>query len=270
MATKAWHVDRAALFNWTLEELRKEAKRVFEAGNRRLRNIRLAQQYKGAISPAYNRVMETGGFFSKRDKNKRELIRELNRAYVFLNSQEGATVNSAIKYGKQVREYTPNLTDDESRIMWRSFDSIYSQYPAYITKKGDKRGISSDQLIERLTRVILDARQDFYGGLARDLVSPVYKEIEVDPEERLQAIKQGIKFATNKVAKEIESWANAQMNPDGTMNVASQTFKMKLSDVVPDMRGDKSINLSFTSGTKYTNNPKGDGVIKAPDFKRSN
>lgn len=257
MATKKWRVDRAAMFQWTLEELRKKAKQVFETANRRLRNIKHHIQYKGAVSPALERVMDSGGLFSKRGKDKRGLIREMNRAYAFLNSDDGSTVRSAMAYGKELRAATPNLTNEELKIVYQTYRDMEKKYPAFVGGKQSRASYGSDRLIANISRMVLGERSKVYGGLGGDLLSSEKKTIDATLAER----KNAIKSMSDKMAKEIESWANAQMNGDGTMNAASRTFSMKVDDVVPDMRNGGTLSMNLTSGTKY-NSKGGDGVIK--------
>lgn len=253
---KKFTVDRASFFQMGMEELRKQAKRVFETANRRMRNIRFYSENRGAVSPAYIRAMETGGLFSKRGKNQRELIRELNRAYAFLNSDDGSTVRSAMEYGKLIRDMTPNLTDGERSILYAAYREIEKKYPAYIGQKNSKGNwVNSDKLMAMVDRVIRDARSSIYGGLAGDLLSPDRRTINETLSERAAAIAE----VTNQVSSEIESWVNSQLN-GATMNANQRTFKMRLSDVVPDMR-----NPSITVNTRTKNGSGGgNGVIKAP------
>lgn len=257
MASKKWRVDRAAMFQWTLEELRKKAKQVFETANRRMRNIKRYIKSKGAVSPAYERVMETGGLFSKRGKDKRKLIREMNRAYAFLNSDDGSTVRSAMAYGKELRAATPNLTQEELKIVYQTYHDMEKKYPAFIGGKQSKASYGSDRLMVYISQMVLSERSRVYGGLGGDLLSSEKKTIDATLDER----KNAIKAMSDKMAREIENWANAQMNGDGTMNFSSHTFSMKVDDVVPDMRNGGTLSMNLTSGTKY-GGKSGDGVIK--------
>lgn len=254
---KKWRVDRAAMFQWTLEELRKKAKQVFETANRRMRNIKHAQQYRGAVSPAYERAMETGGLFSKRGKDKRGLIREMNRAYSFLNSDDGSTVSSAIKYGRELRDATPNLTPEELKIVYQTYRDTEKKYPAFIGGKRSASSYGSDRLMAYISQMVLGERSRVYGGLGGDLLSSEKKTIDATLDERRNAIQA----MSDKMAREIENWANAQMNPDGTMNAATRTFSMKVDDVVPDMKNGGTISQTYSSHTEYGKSG-GDGIIR--------
>ncbi len=78
-------------------DLARATTRLVSAANKRLRRMQAA----GITSTAYNRAMESGGFFSVKDKSFAQIRSEFSRVRQFLNSK-----TSTLKGIKQIEKET--------------------------------------------------------------------------------------------------------------------------------------------------------------------
>lgn len=162
----------AEYYNMERRELAKVAKRLFENANRRIRNI----EKNNLISPAYSAVMATGGQFYVKGSTTEELVKEIARCITFLNSDDGATVQSARKYTKAIENANPELTKGENRVKWEIYNKLKELNPVVFGSKYDRRNYDSDQILDEIERKIIKARKSVYGGVAGDM--PGFSDIK--------------------------------------------------------------------------------------------
>jgi len=151
-------------YQYERQQLAKVAKRLFENANRRIRNIRKS----GLTSPAYESVMSTGGEFYVKGASTEELVKEIARCLTFLNSNEGATVQSARKYTKAI-ENMQGLTPNENKIKWEIYNKLKQMYPTYFADKLTRRKYDSDRVLQAIENKIIEKRRSVYGGIGGDM-----------------------------------------------------------------------------------------------------
>lgn len=103
----------------TRQALSKVVSRYASMANKRLRRLEKAGL---TDSPAYQRAMKTGGNFSVKGKDKRGLLRELNRVQDFLTLK-----SSTVKGAKYVNERAKMRMDLKNENLLKDFNDTMSK-----------------------------------------------------------------------------------------------------------------------------------------------
>ena len=189
-------------YQYERQQLAKVAKRLFENANRRIRNIRKS----GLISPAYESVMATGGEFFVKGASTEELVKEIARCLTFLNSDEGATVQSARKYTKAIENAQQGLTPNESKIKWEIYSKLKQMYPTYFADKLTRRNYDSDRVLQAIENKIIEKRRSVYGGIGGDL--PGFSAFKSNFQSLSNSQEQAIMQIIESIRRRIEDTVN--------------------------------------------------------------
>lgn len=128
--------DAEWMLNLSKKDLAKITGRLVSAGNKRLRRIEELNLPSQSINPAYNMVMESGGYFSTKGKNLNQLRSEFARITNFM-SLKTATKRGAKKYNEEVLSIlnTDNMSKEQIKQAFDLLHRLKEVDPAFMSAK---------------------------------------------------------------------------------------------------------------------------------------
>lgn len=148
------------------DELAKQLQPTIDAANKRLKRLEGLK----TLSPALNSVMESGGKFSIRGKNRNEVLKEASRAIAFINMKT-STVSGSKQFEKgfaaKLSNKAKDITNDQRKVLFDSFRKLQQISPVGLNIYG------SDRLIRMLADEVTDTKYSFEVTMQKAL-----KELE--------------------------------------------------------------------------------------------
>lgn len=148
------------------DELAKQLQPTIDAANKRLKRLEGLK----TLSPALNSVMESGGKFSIRGKNRNEVLKEASRAIAFINMKT-STVSGSKQFEKgfaaKLSNKAKDITNDQRKVLFDSFRKLQQVSPVGLNIYG------SDRLIRMLADEVTDTKYSFEVTMQKAL-----KELE--------------------------------------------------------------------------------------------
>lgn len=117
-----------------VSDLRKVVGRLVSAGNKRIRSF----ERSGESSPAYRRVMNSGGVFSTRGKNLNELRSEFMRAKSFLEARTGTRKGwneTKRKTVQSLKEQGVEVDNEQFDDLWKAYEELAEVDPEVKSKR---------------------------------------------------------------------------------------------------------------------------------------
>lgn len=117
----------------SLPEIKKIAKRVFNTANKRVE--RLEKNEAIYSSPAYKSMKQSGGRFSMRGKSRNELLKEIKRAYGFMENKTSSEKGAKQFYEELKKSFEAegvNLQGWQNRDIdkfLRAYQQLTEKYP---------------------------------------------------------------------------------------------------------------------------------------------
>ena len=156
------------------DELAKQLQPTIDAANKRLKRLEGLK----TLSPALNSVMESGGRFSIRGKNRNEVLKEASRAIAFINMKT-STVSGTKQFEKgfaaKLSNKAKDITNDQRKVLFDSFRKLQQISPVGLNIYG------SDRLIRMLADEVTDNKYSFEVTMQKAL-----KELESEYEQFMQ------------------------------------------------------------------------------------
>ena len=156
------------------DELAKQLQPTIDAANKRLKRLEGLK----TLSPALNSVMESGGKFSIRGKNRNEVLKEASRAIAFINMKT-STVSGSKQFEKgfaaKLSNKAKDITNDQRKVLFDSFRKLQQVSPVGLNIYG------SDRLIRMLADEVTDNKYSFEVTMQKAL-----KELEQEYEQFMQ------------------------------------------------------------------------------------
>lgn len=156
------------------DELAKQLQPTIDAANKRLKRLEGLK----TLSPALNSVMESGGKFSIRGKNRNEVLKEASRAIAFINMKT-STVSGSKQFEKgfaaKLSNKAKDITNDQRKVLFDSFRKLQQISPVGLNIYG------SDRLIRMLADEVTDNKYSFEVTMQKAL-----KELESEYEQFMQ------------------------------------------------------------------------------------
>ena len=156
------------------DELAKQLQPTIDAANKRLKRLEGLK----TLSPALNSVMESGGKFSIRGKNRNEVLKEASRAIAFINMKT-STVSGSKQFEKgfaaKLSNKAKDITNDQRKVLFDSFRKLQQISPVGLNIYG------SDRLIRMLADEVTDNKYSFEVTMQKAL-----KELEQEYEQFMQ------------------------------------------------------------------------------------
>ena len=156
------------------DELAKQLQPTIDAANKRLKRLEGLK----TLSPALNSVMESGGKFSIRGKNRNEVLKEASRAIAFINMKT-STVSGSKQFEKgfaaKLSNKAKDITNDQRKLLFDSFRKLQQISPVGLNVYG------SDRLIRMLADEVVDDNYSFEVTMQKAL-----KELESEYEQFMQ------------------------------------------------------------------------------------
>ena len=156
------------------DELAKQLQPTIDAANKRLKRLEGLK----TLSPALNSVMESGGKFSIRGKNRNEVLKEASRAIAFINMKT-STVSGTKQFEKgfaaKLSNKAKDITNDQRKVLFDSFRKLQQISPVGLNIYG------SDRLIRMLADEVTDTKYSFEVTMQKAL-----KELEQEYEQFMQ------------------------------------------------------------------------------------
>lgn len=156
------------------DELAKQLQPTIDAANKRLKRLEGLK----TLSPALNSVMESGGKFSIRGKNRNEVLKEASRAIAFINMKT-STVSGSKQFEKgfaaKLSNKAKDITNDQRKVLFDSFRKLQQISPMGLNIYG------SDRLIRMLADEVTDNKYSFEVTMQKAL-----KELEQEYEQFMQ------------------------------------------------------------------------------------
>ena len=156
------------------DELAKQLQPTIDAANKRLKRLEGLK----TLSPALNSVMESGGKFSIRGKNRNEVLKEASRAIAFINMKT-STVSGSKQFEKgfaaKLSNKAKDITNDQRKVLFDSFRKLQQISPVGLNIYG------SDRLIRMLADEVTDTKYSFEVTMQKAL-----KELEQEYEQFMQ------------------------------------------------------------------------------------
>ena len=156
------------------EDLIAQMQPTIDAANKRLKRLEGLK----TLSPALNSVMESGGKFSIRGKNRNEVLKEASRAIAFINMKT-STVSGSKQFEKgfaaKLSNKAKDITNDQRKVLFDSFRKLQQISPVGLNIYG------SDRLIRMLADEVTDTKYSFEVTMQKSL-----KELESAYEQFMQ------------------------------------------------------------------------------------
>ena len=144
------------------DELAKAMQPTIDAANKRLKRL----QGMNTLSPALNAVMENGGNFSLRGKNRNEVLKEASRAISFINMKT-STVSGAksfeANFARKLSNKSQNISNDQRKVLFDAFRKLEQMSPVGLNVYG------SDKLVRMLADEVVDEKFSFEQTMQRAL-----------------------------------------------------------------------------------------------------
>lgn len=174
------------ILNWEFEEINKMSNRALKqitsrlvsSANKRLRNIEKANKTK--FNVPYQKVMEEGGKFSVKGKNRQQTLSEYARAKEYLESK-----TSSLKGYKTYREKVKSrvglegATDEEESEFWEEYNYINKH-----SRNNYNEILGSDQM----QRIVAKAKNE--GKSHKQIMSVLRNTYKKEKAKREQRIKE--------------------------------------------------------------------------------
>ena len=162
-------------------DLIKEMQPTIDAANKRLKRL----QGMETLSPALNSVMQSGGKFSIKGKNRNEILKESSRALSFINMKT-STVSGAKQFEKnfaaKLSNKSKNITNDQRKTLFDSFRKLQQISPVGLNIYG------SERLVRMLADEVVDENYSFentmnkaLGELEREYEQFMQEQDDLDP-----------------------------------------------------------------------------------------
>lgn len=144
------------------DELAKAMQPTIDAANKRLKRL----QGMKTLSPALNAIMESGGNFSLRGKNRNEVLKEASRAISFINMKT-STVSGAKQFesnfARKLSNKSQNISNDQRKVLFDAFRKLEQMSPVGLNVYG------SDKLVRMLADEVVDEKFSFEQTMQRAL-----------------------------------------------------------------------------------------------------
>ena len=147
---------------------------TIDAANKRLKRLQAME----TLSPALNSVMQSGGKFSIKGKNRNEILKESSRALSFINMKT-STVSGAKQFEKnfaaKLSNKSKNITNDQRKTLFDSFRKLQQISPVGLNIYG------SERLVRMLADEVVDENYSFETTMNKAL-----QELEREYEQFMQ------------------------------------------------------------------------------------
>lgn len=138
MAKTVWTIDFEIVNKQTRKEMYKEAKKVIDAANKRIKRL----EASGVFSPALESVKKHGGKFSTKELNRNKLLREYTKAVQFMNMKT-SSLKGAKAYEKKIAmklsNKAQNLTIEQKKTLFKAVRKTMEANPAMSELYGSER-----------------------------------------------------------------------------------------------------------------------------------
>ena len=159
------------------KELYKHASKVFSAANKRIKRI----QEAGVLSPAVEGIMDKGGKFSAKGKDRNELLHEYARAVSFMNLKT-SSLSGARTYEQNLEKRVGKITPNKRKLLFDVFRRLEE------TNLVSAQTYGSDRLVQRISQEIdrdksdniddLERGSDEYQAKLEELLENVREELD--------------------------------------------------------------------------------------------
>lgn len=159
-------------------ELAKAMQPTIDAANKRLKRL----QGMKTLSPALNVVMESGGNFSFKGKNRNEVLKEASRAISFIHMKT-STVSGAksfeANFARKLSNKSQNISNDQRKVLFDAFRKLEQVSPVGLNVYG------SDKLIRMLADEVVDEKFSFEKTMqsALDVLNREYEQFQRDEDD---------------------------------------------------------------------------------------
>ena len=166
--------------------------RLVSAGNKRLRRLEQA----GLKSPAYNYIMQHGGYFSTKGKNLNQLRSEFIRIKNFMESETG-NVKGAREFVKNsidsLAKEGVNLTEDEFQDVMEAYEALKRNNPK-VAERSLKYNIIND--VQKLVQKGM-SKDDILLEMSKEEVDSSYEKMQDEVQEQNEGVSGFFKTNTN-------------------------------------------------------------------------
>ena len=153
------------------KDLIEQMQPTIDAANKRLKRLQGMEN----LSPALNIVMQSGGKFSIKGKNRNEILKEASRALSFINMKT-STVSGAKQFERnfaaKLSNKAKNITNDQRKTLFDSFRKLQQISPVGLNIYG------SERLVRMLADEVVDENYSF-----EDTMNKALKELEREYEQ---------------------------------------------------------------------------------------
>ena len=160
------------------DEFVKKLQPTIDAANKRLKRL----ENMKTLSPALNSVMESGGKFSLKGKDRNAAIKEASRAITFINMKT-STISGAKQFEQSFQKKLSNkaqgITNDQRKLLFDSFRKLEQISPVGLNIYG------SDRLIRLLADEVVDEKYDFNNAMNKALneLTKAYEDYQSEYDE---------------------------------------------------------------------------------------
>lgn len=162
------------------DEFIKQIQPTIDAANKRLKRLEQSQ----LLSPAYDSVINSGGKFSLKGKDRNAVLKEASRAIAFMN-MDTSTLQDAKRYeenfARKLSNKAQNISKDQRKVLFNAFRKIEQISPVGLNLYG------SDRLIRMLGDEITDENYNFESTMQKALkeLEEEYEKIQAENMEEL-------------------------------------------------------------------------------------
>lgn len=175
------NMDEKVFDQLTLSDLKKITGRLVSAGNKRLRTI----EKSGKTTPASRAVMESGGEFSVKGKDKTALKNEFQRAKTFFE-RKTSTIRGYKEVKKQIIEELKKPEKGNINLSEKDFDRVLT---AFDLLKQNSKKMNDRKFRYRVLKIIRDVARDNPQMTADDLKEKIFSELDTIYEEHQKTTK---------------------------------------------------------------------------------
>lgn len=160
------------------DELAKAMQPTIDAANKRIKRL----QGMKTLSPALNVVMDAGGKFSLRGKDRNGVLKEASRAISFINMKT-STVSGAksfeANFARKLSNKSQNISNDQRKVLFDAFRKLEQMSPVGLNVYG------SDKLVRMLADEVVDEKFSFEQTMQRalDELNREYEQFQRDDDD---------------------------------------------------------------------------------------
>lgn len=159
-------------------DLTKHLQPTIDAANKRIKRLKGMK----TLSPALNSVIESGGNFSFKDKNRNEVLKEASRVIAFMNMKT-STVSGAKEFERgfaaKLSNKAKDITNEQRKVLFDNFRKLQQMSPVGLNIYG------SDRLIRMLADEVTDENYSFEYTMQKALneLEEEYEQFQMDNDD---------------------------------------------------------------------------------------